>query len=143
MSRRGFSPKGKGELALNAKLKDEDIRHIRYLTTLGKTEAELANYYQVSPQSIQAVVRNKTWTHIEGPCTTPIPHILALPSIKIPYLGRIKDRRDVSADRTRYLMETDPQTYIVIEIQHQKGYVRSFGASLNLREALDIFEDTQ
>lgn len=54
-----------GEKGYNAKLKEEDVRVIIYLlTTKVLKRKEIAEYFNVSPYTVDSIRRKRTWKHI-------------------------------------------------------------------------------
>lgn len=56
----------KGERQHDAKLKDDDVRQIRYLCDMGIAIPKIAKHFDVSEASIGLIKAGKTWKHIEG-----------------------------------------------------------------------------
>ena len=55
----------KGEKSPKTKLKNDDIRKIRFLKNNGYTSRQLAEIYNISFGSIRKIVYNERWKHIE------------------------------------------------------------------------------
>lgn len=61
--------KSKGRSAIGdkngcVKLKEKDVKHIRFLMQLGLTQRDVASAYEVSQATIQHVSNHKSWSHI-------------------------------------------------------------------------------
>lgn len=56
----------KGEQQHDAKLKNQDVKHIRYLAKTDLSTVLIARHYDVSETVIQKIVKCKTWTHVDG-----------------------------------------------------------------------------
>lgn len=55
----------RGERSGNAKLTNDEVREIRSLFSIGKSQSQIARDFNVTVQSIHAIVHHKTWKHIE------------------------------------------------------------------------------
>jgi len=54
-----------GERATKSKLKEQDVREIRYLLKQGVSRRELANRFHVSPIAIGDIATGKSWRRLE------------------------------------------------------------------------------
>lgn len=67
----GLSPRiYRGSDNVRSKLKDEDVKLMKVMLSLGITPAMIGRAFGFSPTTIQAIVTGKTWSHIPTPKIT-------------------------------------------------------------------------
>lgn len=54
-----------GEDYKSAVFKEQDIRDIRFLSTLGISQARISRIYNCGQQTVSKVVRRETWKHVD------------------------------------------------------------------------------
>ncbi|KKU98270.1 MAG: hypothetical protein UY28_C0004G0008 [Candidatus Amesbacteria bacterium GW2011_GWB1_48_13] len=57
--------RAKGEGVASSKLRPDDVRMIRHLVANGTSQARAARNFNVTPQAVNYIVKEKTWRHIQ------------------------------------------------------------------------------
>jgi hypothetical protein len=54
----------RGEKQTNSKLTDLNVWEIKFLVSIGEEQKSVSNLFDVSPQTINGIIKNRTWKHI-------------------------------------------------------------------------------